>query len=459
MRLTSPWTPRLAEVKGSPSDRLAAALAEDIADGRIPGGARLPPHRELAYQLGIGVGTVTKAYAVIQRRGLAQSVRGRGMFVAGLSHRFSSVVDLSINTPPQMLSDRLLAATLTGLAKRLDAGTFGAYASPAGRHEHRVQMARWLAAQRLEVPPECVLLCNGAQHALSIAFAVACAAGGVLLTETFTYPGAITLARQAGYPLIGVDMDNEGVSPEALERILHVSAHKAARPILYVTPTLQNPTTATMGLRRRQDIVHICRMHDVTIVEDDVYSIFAKSHLPPLAALAPERTFYVTGLSKALSPGLRIGALAAPPAFVELALSKLQATCTMASPIACMIMEQWLTDGTAASVAASIRSDAAKRSDLVRAALPLSILPSSTASFHAWLPMPVTDAENLARNAAGKGVTVMSPRAPLVDPGALEGGIRLSLGAPPIDVLEQAIATIRRLLDQRHPQCGTAAAL
>ena len=312
MLLASPWAPRLADVRGLPFEKLSTALAEDIANGAIGAGDRLPAHRELAYRLRIGVGTATKAYHALERRGLVRSVRGRGMFVAGLSMKPFGVVDLGINAPPKALSDRLLAATLATLAKRLDASTFGTYAPPSGRPEHRAAMARWLARSGLDVSPEQVLLTHGAQHALSIALSTVCRPCNVILTEAATYPGAIALARQGGWQMVGLDTDAEGITPEALARALR-KHRRGAPPILYVTPTLQNPTTATMSLRRRREIVRLCRDRGAVIVEDDVYSIFAPRDVPPLAALAPDRTLHVSGLSKALSPGLRMGRLSFRP--------------------------------------------------------------------------------------------------------------------------------------------------
>lgn len=450
MHLASPWKPRLSAADGGPAERLVTALAEDIADGALARGDRLPPHRELAYQLGIGLGTVTKAYAALERRGLVQSVRGRGMFVAGLTPRPATVIDLSVNTPPQMLDDRLMAATLTAMARRLDAGRFGAFTPAAGRPEHRALAAKWLAGQRMEISPEGVLLCNGAQHALSVAFATACPPGGTILTEATTYPGAIMLARQIGSRLVGLDLDGEGLRPDALERAL-ASTTVAA---LYVTPTLHNPTGATMSAARRRDIARLCRHYDVTIIEDDVYSIFAAPSLSPLASLAPERTLYVSGLSKSVSPGLRIGMLAVPQRFLEPALSRLQATCTMASPLAAMIMEHWLTDGTAQSVAASIRLETAKRHALMNSLLTPDLLARAVNGFHAWLPMPTEAAERLASSAAALGVIVTPPRLPLVDPQATDGGIRLCLGSPPIDKLKEALSLLASLVNgsgQRQP--------
>src|SRR6185312_15843644 len=84
VREASPWSPRLADpASGSPaSKRLIAALAEDIVDGTVPPSARLPAHRALAAALGVSVGSVTKAYATLERRGLVRGSHGRGMFVA-----------------------------------------------------------------------------------------------------------------------------------------------------------------------------------------------------------------------------------------------------------------------------------------------------------------------------------------------------------------------------------------
>lgn len=452
MHLASPWKPRLSDAKGLPFERLVSALAEDIAKGDVPDGARLPPHRELAYQLGIGLGTVTKAYGVLERRGLVYSVRGRGMFVSGLPPRPKSIIDLSVNTPPQMLSDRLLAATLTKLAKRLDAGTFGSYAPVAGSYQHRTQMARWLSDQRLETSADRVLLCNGAQHALAVAFALLRRPGGTILTEAVTYPGAIMLAKHNGLEMIGIDMDEQGLKPEALEKVLRIRASSVPSPVLYITPTMQNPAATTMGLSRRREIIALCRDFDVTIIEDDVYSIFAPDEHLPLATLAPERTLYVSGLSKTLSPGLRIGVLCVPENLLEAALSHLQATSSMVSSVACMVMEEWLTNGTATSVAASIQRDAARRSELARSLLPAELLPPSSKGFHLWLPMLLSEAETVARAAAELGVTIARPTSFLVDPHASQGGIRISLGGPSLDMLENALQTIARLLqrDGRH---------
>ncbi|KRE22644.1 hypothetical protein ASE66_26010 [Bosea sp. Root483D1] len=446
MLLASPWRPRLAECEGSPSERLAEALAHDIADGSLPQGARLPAHRPLSWQLGIGLGTVTKAYSQLERRGLVRSVRGRGMFVAGQSQAASRMVDLSVNLPPQLLSDRLLAAILGDLAKRLDADSFGTYAAPAGRREHRTLLARWLAPTGIAPAPERLLICNGAQHALAIALAITCGPDTELLTEALSYPGAIALARRRRLRLTGLAIDDEGLLPQALDQALHGAAAAGRRAVLYITPTLHNPTTATMGEARRREIAKLCRAYDALIIEDDIHAALAEPGTIAIAALAPERTLHVSGLSKVLSPGLRIGSLIVPEPWLEAALSELAATCTTASLLPCLIMERWLSDGTAASVARSIRDEASRRVAMARALLPPGIAMSSGGGFHVWLPMAPERARALPARAAASGILLPAPEIFLADAKAPSWGMRLSLGGPKIDRLQDALASLRALL-------------
>lgn len=119
----------------------------------------------------------------------------------------------------------------------------------------------------------------------------------------------------------------------------------------------------------------------------------------------------------------------------------------MASPLASMIMEQWLADGTAQSVAASIRQETDKRHTLMKSLLPFDVPAHATNGFHAWLPMPTDEAERLANAAGALGVIVTPPLLPLVDPSATDGGIRLCLGSPAIDRLRQALSLLAGLFD------------
>ncbi|VVP85551.1 HTH-type transcriptional regulator NorG [Pseudomonas fluorescens] len=443
MRLRSPWLPRLAESETSASDRLVTAMAEDILDGRLDSGDRLPAHRELADKLKIGLGTVTKAYGILERRGLIRSVKGAGTFVALVQTRRGPVIDVSRNTPPSVMTERLLARTLTSVAKRVDAGLFNDYPPVGGHAEHRRLLARWFLRLGMDADPERLLLTSGAHHAVSVAMSVACGYGGTLFTEAQTYPGAIALARHQGIRLIGVEMDKEGVIPQALDRAL--STESTAKAALYVTPTMQNPTTASMSRQRREEVVSICRAHDIAIIEDDVYTLEGDDQVPPLAMLAPERTFYANSMSKTLNPTLRIGALVTPDSMFSQSEMALQATAVMVSPLSCAVMEQWLLDGTAESVSRSIQGESIRRLEMARSIFGSVMHEPADQGYHIWLPMPLSQAYDLERSANDLGVLITPPSSTAVNPQGALGGARICLGAPTMADLRTALTIIQSL--------------
>ncbi|MGE5722586.1 MAG: PLP-dependent aminotransferase family protein [Sphingomonadales bacterium] len=445
MRLQSPWTPYLAPLDAPVSERLVKALADDILEGRLETGARLPAHRDIAWKLGIGVGTVTKAYAVLDRRGLTRSVKGRGTFVATRQAHQGPIIDMSINAPPTMLSERLLARTLSDMAKRVDPHLFALYPPPAGHMEHRRLMARWLETIGMAADPAHIVLTSGAQQALWLVFSLLCSRGETLYTERITYPGAISLAKYAGYRLRGVDIDGEGIVPAALDMALAEGRKREEVGAVYLTPTMHNPTTSTMGLARRRAVAEVCRRHDVPIIEDDVYAFAADVRLPPLAMLAPERTFYVNSLAKTLSPGLRIGALVVPPTFLDRAEAALRAASSMASPLSCALMEAWLTSGAAASVRASIRMEATRRRAIAASFLGGAMAQPSHDGFHVWMPMPRDEADQFVRGAAGLGIMLTQPDTLSVDPNDLVSGVRICLGGPSLSELTRGLEALASL--------------
>ncbi|WP_425248670.1 GntR family transcriptional regulator [Auritidibacter ignavus] len=129
MKTQSSWHAWVEEGTATLYERLAAAIESDIRNGLLPPGTRLPAHRQLAQQLQIAVGTVTRAYLHLEQQGLVQGQHGRGTFVAtsdqpgapALSGRSSAsggaveLLDLSLNVPPPLIAAEKLATTLAQL--------------------------------------------------------------------------------------------------------------------------------------------------------------------------------------------------------------------------------------------------------------------------------------------------------------------------------------------------------
>jgi DNA-binding transcriptional MocR family regulator len=219
--------------------------------------------------------------------------------------------------------------------------------------------------------------------------------------------------------------------------------------LVYVIPTLQNPTTATMSAARRHEIAALCRAHKVPIVEDDVYSLSPLPDRPPIAALAPERTFYVNSLSKTVSPGLRIGSLVVPPGQLDRAIAALSATLVNVPPLSCAVMERWMLDGTAETLRGAVRMEADRRTALARSILGDALVKSEIVGFHAFMPMKRVEADRLAAACAAAGVAVTAPRAIAANRGDKDSGIRLCLGTPPLPDLRAGLTKIAALLAEQ----------
>jgi DNA-binding transcriptional MocR family regulator len=414
---------------------IAEALADDVASGRLAPGTRLPTHRDLAERIGVTVGTVTRAYAEVQRRGLISGEVGRGSFVrrgdavvpsAGEESAAGAPIDFRLNLPASGDGGRRLAETLGQLARGpldelLD------YNPEGGLPRHRAAGAEWLKRAGLAVGSERVVVTNGAQHGMAIAFLALAKAGDVVLTENLTFHGMKELAGHLGLVLAGLPTDAEGILPEAFD-----DACRTQRPrALYCMPNLQNPTAAVMGRPRRKAIAEIARRHDVNIVEDDVYGFLLGDKVsPPLAALAPERTYYVTSLSKCVAPGLRVGYVVAPPGKTEAIISATRATCRMATPLMAEIASRWIADGVAEAFVAFQRREVAARREIATRALAGIPSPAHPMSFHLWIPLPEPwRAEAFVAELKAKGVWVLPAETFAVGRTPAPNAVRVCLGA------------------------------
>jgi DNA-binding transcriptional MocR family regulator len=455
VREESPWKPRLAAGSASASDRLVAALADDIIDGRLPPGSRLPAHRSLASVLGLSTGTVTKAYAVLGRRGLVRGSQGRGMFVAYRGRDADGGIDLARNAPPAVLGHDTLTAALAAVTRHVDATGLADYGPPGGWLEHRQLVTAWIATTGLDLPPEDLVLCNGAQHAIAASFLAAGPEPVTMFTEEFTFPGVLRYAELAGHEVRPVEADAEGMHPAALDRAL---AARSGRQVIYVTPTLHNPTTATMPGRRRREIARVARRHDAVIIEDDVYALAQDRAAAPLVSLAPERVYYVTSASKSLSHAVRVGALRPPPASRERAITAVRALAQPVSPFQCELLAELTRTGIATEVRAAIRREGSRRSRLAREVLGPELRTADGGCYHAFLPLPRPTAEAVVLAAAGAGVELTSPRSLMADPASQRSGIRFCLGGPSWSELSRGLVLVRDLLDQTsRVQVGSAA--
>lgn len=457
------WTPDIDGTVGTIHTRLVRALRRDIAAGTLHPEGKMPAHRELARRLGIGVGTVTRAYAEAERLGLLTGTVGRGTFVVATAAPSTSAaaqpapdvvegpIDLTLNLPATFAAEDHIAHALRRVQSRLDLAQVVQLPPHAGLDTHRQSLAEWLRKRVgfTTVDWHHLIVTTGAQQAMDLSMATVCRPGDVVLTEAATFGGIRAIADSRHLRCAGVAMDRYGMIPEALDAA--VREHGAR--VVYLQPTLQNPTTRTMPRSRRQEIVTIARRHDLTLVEDDVNAPVAyalddgQARPAPLVMEAPERTFYINSFSKALAPGLRVGMLLAPDrARFDRVTVEMRSACYASGTLGPMIVTQWIKDGVAEQILGAVAQEASTRLTLAQRMLGDAMeAPSFPTSLHAWLPMSELRAERVANSALRRGVLLTPPNSFQID-GTTVSGLRLCLNTAPRPSLERALRVVRSVL-------------
>ena len=387
------WIPHIGKTNRPHYLAIADAIETDMRAGRLAPNDRLPPQRQLAEQLGLNFTTVARAYVEAQRRGLIESRVGAGSFVRTIvpvhvprPARPLELADMTMNLPPEPQDAALIERMRRGLAEvGADLTGLLRYQGFGGAPADKEAAVAWLARHRIEVTPDRLLICPGAHSALLAIMSTIARAGDTLVCEAITYPGARALSAQLGLNLVGLAFDGEGILPEAFEQACREHAPRA----LYCNPTLLNPTTATMSLRRRHDLIAIARRHGVKIIEDDAYGCIPVAPPPAFAALAPDITYYIQGLAKSLGAGLRVAYLVAPDTRSVWPLaSSLRAATVMAPPLTVALATHWIQDGTAEDMLQAVRSESRARQALVREILPADCIQNDPEAFHLWVSLP-----------------------------------------------------------------------
>lgn len=333
-------------------------IRQQILQGELPPGSRLPASRRLAQQAGVARVTVLEALAQLQAEGFVVSRPGSGTFVA------EALPETAVSPPPSPFNPtlsgwgrRVLAApgragatrlrdesregSETAVAGEIDFGLartyshsfpydiwrrllarylstddiiLARYGSVAGFTPLRHAIAEHLAQMRgVRCTPEQVVIVSGAQQTLDILSRLLLSPGDGVVVETPGYPDAFQLFRVNGARLLAMSVDEAGLPVEAIPP--DVSAR-----LLFVTPSNQFPRGGSMPLARRLALLQWAQTHQALIIEDD-YDGELRYDGRPLAALQgldqEGRVVYLGTFSKVLFPALRLAYVVLPPALVD----------------------------------------------------------------------------------------------------------------------------------------------
>lgn len=456
------WRPRLNEASPMKYLGIVEALEADIRSGRVARGERIPPQRAVADALEVDLTTVTRAFNEARRRGLIEAHAGRGTYISETTEegesggRLQPVLDLSMNIPPQ--------PSATDFRRIFPQGVAAVLASPRGlmtlhyQESNGIELDRkaaasWLSRRIEPVTADRVIVTGGAQCALFAICELLLSAGDMIATGAMTYPGLKAVAIQKGLVLEPLAMDELGIIPDAFEKVCREKAPKA----LYVVPTIDNPTTATLPEERRRALVALARQYGVLIFEDDPYAPLRPERLVAMAELAEDITWHIATLSKCVTPALRIAYVLAPNAAKARRLSAvLRATILMAPPLMSALASRWIVEGSLDEVTTAIAHENAVRQKIAASILAGSRFAADVHGHHLWLTLPEHwRAADFADHADRAGVSIVPASTFAVTTHPVEA-VRISIGvAPDRSALEDGLTQLASLISE--PSLGTKA--
>jgi len=430
------------------------AFAAEIRAGRLSAGTRLPTHRQLAAREHIALVTASRVYAELEAMGLVSAEQGRGTFVRdivlppghGIDQRSlaAGTIDLNFNYPTLPGQADLLRTALRELAASGDLEALLRYQPHRGRPHDLAVVARHLGLRGLAVSAEQVLIVNGGQHGLATTLMATLAPGDVIAADALTYPGFKVLAHTLRLELAALPATPDGPDLDALEQLC---AQRRVRAV-YSMPTLHNPLGWVMDASARLRLAAIARRRGLLIIEDAAYAYLADEPPPPLAALAPDVTVYVSGLSKSVATGLRVGFVAAPAPLVPAIERAIRVTTWNAPAITTAIACRWLEDGTVGRLEAGKRDDARVRQAIAREVLAGLPQVSHPSSYFVWLPLPEeARADRIAASLARDHISVATAEPYAVSAPAPQA-VRLALGSTELPSLRPTLARVRQVIDE-----------
>ena len=437
---------------GSRYKSLVDTFAADIRSGRLLPGTRLPTHRQLATTEGLALVTASRVYAELEAMGLVSGETGRGTFVretalppgSGIDQKDVAVgmIDLNFNYPSLPGQAELLRSALRQLASGGDLEALLRYQPHAGRLHERASVARHLSARGLTVEAGQVLIVNGAQQGLAVTMMALLKPGDVIAADALTYSGFKVLAEALHLEIVPIPVTVEGPDLDALEKLCRNRRVRA----VYSMPTLHNPLGWVMSAAQRDQLVTIARRHELLIIEDAAYAFLVENPPPPIAELAPECTVYVSGLSKSVATGLRVGFIAAPLDKVPALERTIRATTWNTPGVLTAIASTWLDDGTVMQLEEEKRKDAQARQALAAQVLAGLRYISHPSSYFLWLPLPEdARADQIAMELMREQVAV-SIAEPFAISVHVPHAIRLALGSVDLDTLRKALVKVKRVV-------------
>ena len=339
------------------------------------------------------------------------------------------------------------------------------YGTSEGMKELRSAIMEFMGWRGINISSiENIMVLSGSQQGLDMFGKVFIDEGDVVLTELPTYLAAINAFKPYGPRLIGIKMDDEGIEMDSLIEVLKELNKRGKKPkFLYTVPTCQNPAGITLSMERRKRLLELASEYDFLIIEDDPYSFFVYEpiEIKHLKSLDTEgRVIYLSTFSKILSPGIRLGWIAAEESFIEKFVLAKQSMDLCTSPLLQYIAYGALKRKVIQNNLPKSRELYRQKRDIMLKALERYFpegcrwtKPIGGLFIFAWVPENIDTKEMIQDCVQNHGVAYVPGRSFFVD-GSGRNTMRLNFTYPSIDLIEEGIERLGNVIKQRIEGLG-----
>lgn len=388
------WKPDKKALKRPYYSSIASLLEQDIINGFLAPGTKLPPQRELADFLDLNFTTITRAYKICEEKGLIYAVTGSGTFVAPNATRSITIsmdktenlIDLGFVASFEQTNTIVKDIIQKVVDKRYLVQLLN-YNDPTGIPHQKTAALNWMQSFGIQTDQEHIAIVSGSQNALAIALAALFESGNRIATDLYTYSNFIELAKMFHVQLVPILGDQFGMLPDELDKqCSQTNIHG-----IFLMPSCCNPTTIMISDSRKQELATVIRKHRLILIEDDIHAFLTagiiSDYQQPMFNLLPEQTVYICGTSKSICSGLRVAYIIYGDALREKILRAIFNINVKTSSLDSEVITELILSGKAQEIVTQKKQLAHSANDIYSEYFPLRRNIGHPLSFYRWLPI------------------------------------------------------------------------
>lgn len=363
------WKPDLSKSTGPKYLALVNLLEEDIKNGTLKAGTKLPPQRELADFLDLNLSTISRAFKLCEQKGFISASAGNGTYISSgattnpvllCGNENTEIIEMGAIVPV-VDSNYQVKQYMEKLLKAPDALNLFSYGMPEGSSRHREAGVEWMSRSNFHTDREHIVLAAGGQNALTASLGALFESGDKVGTDPLTYPGIKTAAKLLGIQLIPIQCQNHEMTEEGIRYAIQNENIKG----IYVIPDFHNPTSHIMSVQTRKMIARLAKEKSLLVIEDGLNNLLEENPAPPIASFAPDHIIYISSLSKTVAAGLRTAFIHIPDHYHQDLVTALYSMNISISPLLATVASGLIEDGIADEIIAERKKKNTARNLLV----------------------------------------------------------------------------------------------